>query len=47
MKATYGLELVQTQKLSLTPEMRQALTVLQVSALELREIILQEVQENP
>ncbi|HHY75286.1 MAG TPA: RNA polymerase factor sigma-54 [Firmicutes bacterium] len=47
MKAAYGLELVQTQKLSLTPEMRQALTVLQVSALELREIILQEVQENP
>lgn len=47
MKTGYGLELVQTQRLSLTPEMKQALTVLQMSALELRDLILEEVQENP
>jgi RNA polymerase sigma-54 factor len=47
MKTGYGLELVQTQRLSLTPEMKQALSVLQMSAVELRDLILEEAQENP
>ena len=47
MKAFYGLELVQTQRLSLTPEMRQAITVLQMNALELREFLISQAEENP
>lgn len=47
MRTGYELELVQTQRLSLTPEMRQALSVLQMSAVELRDLILEQVQENP
>jgi RNA polymerase sigma-54 factor len=47
MKTGYGLELVQSQRLSLTPEMKQALMVLQMSAVDLRDLILEQVQENP
>lgn len=47
MKAGYGLELVQTQRLSLTPEMRQAIAVLQMNAMELREFIVSQAEENP
>ncbi|HEY3313896.1 MAG TPA: RNA polymerase factor sigma-54 [Bacillota bacterium] len=37
----------QTQKLIMTPELRQAITVLQLSATELGEFIAEEVQNNP
>jgi RNA polymerase sigma-54 factor len=47
MRTGYGLELVQAQRLSLTPEMKQALLVLQMSAVELRDLILDEIQANP
>ncbi len=47
MKPAYGLELVQTQKLALTPEIRQAIMVLQMSILELSVFIRQQVEENP
>ncbi|SKA11969.1 RNA polymerase, sigma 54 subunit, RpoN/SigL [Carboxydocella sporoproducens DSM 16521] len=43
----YGLNLEQSQKLIMTPELRQAITVLQLSALELSEYVQQELQENP
>ncbi len=47
MKSAYGLELLETQKLALTPEVRQAIMVLQMSALELSSFIRQQVEENP
>ncbi len=47
MKPGYGLELVQAQKLALTPEVRQAIMVLQMNALELAGFIRQQVEENP
>ncbi|QUL98006.1 MAG: RNA polymerase factor sigma-54 [Candidatus Fermentithermobacillus carboniphilus] len=47
MKPGYGLELVQTQKLILTPELRQAIMVLQMNALELRDFIREETEKNP
>ena len=47
MKLGYGLELVQTQRLALTPELRQAIMVLQMNALELCSFIRQQVEENP
>jgi len=47
MKPGYGLELVQTQKLSLTPEIRQAIMVLQMNTLELVSFIREQVEENP
>ncbi len=37
----------QTQKLIMTPELRQAITVLQLSATELGEFIAEQVQSNP
>lgn len=37
----------QTQTQVITPQLRQALEILQVSALELRNVILQELQSNP
>jgi len=43
----YGLNLEQTQKLVMTPELRQAITVLQLSSLELAEYVEQELLENP
>jgi RNA polymerase sigma-54 factor len=43
----YGLNLEQTQKLNLTPELRQSITVLQLSSLELNRYIEQQLQENP
>jgi RNA polymerase sigma-54 factor len=42
-----GLNLEQTQKLIMTPELRQAIVVLQLSTLELAEYVQQELQENP
>ncbi len=47
MKPGYGLELVQSQKLALTPEIRQAIMVLQMSVLELSIFVREQVEENP
>lgn len=47
MKMTYGLSLQQTQKLIMTPELRQAITILQLPAIELEEYIEQELLNNP
>ncbi|MDK2835849.1 MAG: polymerase sigma-54 factor [Thermosediminibacterales bacterium] len=47
MRMTYGLSLEQTQKLIMTPELRQAITILQLSSLELSEYIEQELLNNP
>ncbi len=47
MEPGYGLELLQTQKLILTPELRQAIMVLQMNVQELAQFILQEVEDNP
>ncbi|SHK75922.1 RNA polymerase, sigma 54 subunit, RpoN/SigL [Desulforamulus aeronauticus DSM 10349] len=43
----FGLHLEQTQKLIMTPELRQAITVLQLSSVELTEYVEQQVMENP
>lgn len=43
----YSLTLTQTQKLIMTPELRQAITILQLSALELDQYIEKELLENP
>jgi RNA polymerase sigma-54 factor len=43
----YGLKLELNQKLMMTPELRQAIAILQLSALELSDMIEQEVMENP
>ncbi|MGF7186033.1 RNA polymerase sigma-54 factor [Desulfitispora alkaliphila] len=47
MKLGFGLNVEQTQKLIMTPELRQAITVLQLSSLELVDYVEQELQENP
>jgi len=47
MKPGYSLELVQAQKLVLTPELRQAITILQMNTLELREYLRLETEKNP
>lgn len=47
MKPGYGLELVQTQKLALTPELRQAIMVLQMGVQELAVFIREQAEENP
>ncbi|MCK9443203.1 MAG: RNA polymerase factor sigma-54 [Tissierellaceae bacterium] len=47
MRLTYDLTLEQTQKLIMTPELRQAIELLQLNALELREYIDKELEENP
>jgi RNA polymerase sigma-54 factor len=47
MKIGYGLNLVQTQKLALTPELRQAIEILQYNSIELNEHIKDEMLENP
>lgn len=43
----YSLTLKQTQKLIMTPELQQAIKILQLSALELDEYIENELLENP
>jgi len=43
----YGLSLQQTQKLIMTPQLRQAITILQLGALELSQYILEQIYENP
>ena len=47
MRMGYGLHIEQTQKLIMTPELRQAITVLQLSSLELSRYVEQQLQENP
>jgi len=47
MRMGYGLHLEQTQKLIMTPELRQAITVLQLSALELSNYLELQLEENP
>lgn len=47
MRIGYGLNLEQTQKLIMTPELRQAIAVLQLSALELSNYVEQQMLENP
>jgi RNA polymerase sigma-54 factor len=47
MNLGYGLKLELNQKLMMTPELRQAIAILQLSALELSDMIEQEVMENP
>ena len=47
MKMNYGLNLIQTQKLVLTPELRQAIEILQYNSLELNDHIKSEMMENP
>ena len=47
MRLGYGLSLEQTQKLIMTPELRQAITILQLSALELSTYVEEQLMENP
>ncbi|HAF66932.1 MAG TPA: RNA polymerase sigma-54 factor [Clostridiales bacterium UBA9857] len=47
MKPAYGLELIQTQKLVLTPELHQAIMILQMNVQELSALLLEEVETNP
>ncbi len=47
MKQTFSLEARQTQKLALTPEMKQAIKVLQMSAAELAGFLREEAEANP
>ncbi|MCG0275732.1 MAG: RNA polymerase factor sigma-54 [Thermosediminibacteraceae bacterium] len=47
MQMNYSLTLSQTQKLLMTPELRQAITILQLSSIELSQYIEQELLNNP
>lgn len=47
MKLSYNLTLEQTQKLIMTPELRQAIQLLQFNSLELNDYISKEIEENP
>ncbi|OPX83709.1 MAG: RNA polymerase sigma-54 factor [Pelotomaculum sp. PtaB.Bin013] len=47
MQMGYNLNLEQTQKLLMTPKLCQAITVLQLSSLELSAYIEQQLEENP
>lgn len=47
MKLSYNLTLEQSQKLIMTPELRQAIQLLQYNSLELNDYINKEIQENP
>ncbi len=47
MKPTFGLEQSQTQRLSLTPDVRQAIMVLQMGAMELVGFLREEAEGNP
>ncbi len=47
MRLTQDVFLQQQQKLMMTPELRQAIAILQMSTIELTEYIEQELQENP
>lgn len=47
MRLNFGLQMQQTQKLVMTPELRQAIAVLQLPVAELGDFIEQEMLENP
>ncbi|MGO1469496.1 MAG: RNA polymerase factor sigma-54 [Tissierella sp.] len=47
MKLGYNLTLKQTQTLSMTPELQQAIMLLQLNSLELNEYIRDEIEKNP
>ncbi len=47
MKLGYDLNLEQVQKLVMTPELRQAIELLQFTSLELNEYLEQQMEENP
>ncbi len=47
MKLSYDLTLEQSQKLVMTPELRQAIELLQFNSLELKEYISNELEVNP
>ncbi|HYG59086.1 MAG TPA: RNA polymerase factor sigma-54 [Symbiobacteriaceae bacterium] len=47
MRLGFGLHMQQTQKLIMTPELRQAIAVLQLPVTELGDFIEQELLENP
>lgn len=47
MRLSYDLTLEQSQKLIMTPELRQAIELLQFNSLELKEYIAKELEENP
>lgn len=47
MRLGYELSLAQTQKLIMTPELRQAITILQMSVLELSAYVDEQLLENP
>ncbi len=47
MKMNFNLNLVQTQKLIMTPELKQAIEILQYNSMELNEFIQDELLNNP
>jgi DNA-directed RNA polymerase specialized sigma54-like protein len=47
MRLSYGMKLEQTQKLIMTPELRQAIMVLQLSAMDLAQYVEHAMLENP
>lgn len=47
MRLVHDISLEQRQKLIITPELRQAIAILQMSTLELDEYLQQELEENP
>ena len=47
MRLSYDLTLEQSQKLIMTPELRQAIELLQFNSLELTEYITNELEQNP
>lgn len=47
LRMEYDLKVEQSQKLVITPELKQAINILQLSALDLSEYLEQQVAENP
>lgn len=47
MKMNFNLNLIQTQKLVMTPELKQAIEILQYNAMELNEFVNEELLNNP
>jgi RNA polymerase sigma-54 factor len=47
MRMSYNLNLEQTQKLIMTPELKQAIEILQYNSLELNQFIQEELMTNP
>ena len=47
MHLDMGLNLELSQKLVMTPQLCQAITILQLSALDLAELVQQELLDNP